>query len=206
MGALSGCFQAHNPGDDQSVDDGDDVVNHGRCCDLFKKFAELFRGERLQMQVVPPESPAIADLLRDNAAVNNTTNSPTTLRIETNNLQQVAVGVGDEDDGKQPTDGDDSDREYFDEEDLNQLHSDEELEQNLLKLSPDKAEIKYVDLSFEDEDLCAICLEEFSPENPVTVLQCTHCYHLGCTYEWMERSPNCPICEQVMLFDETILK
>ncbi|OMO93531.1 Zinc finger, RING-type [Corchorus capsularis] len=55
----------------------------------------------------------------------------------------------------------------------------------------------------EDEDDCPVCLEEYIPENPKIVLQCSHDYHLSCIYEWMERSETCPICSRVMIFDET---
>ncbi|CAL9121723.1 unnamed protein product [Musa acuminata var. zebrina] len=54
----------------------------------------------------------------------------------------------------------------------------------------------------EDEDVCPICLEEYTHENPRVDMQCTHQYHLGCIYEWMERSQNCPFCSKIMLFSE----
>ncbi|XP_072958074.1 E3 ubiquitin-protein ligase At3g02290-like [Typha angustifolia] len=56
--------------------------------------------------------------------------------------------------------------------------------------------------SSEEEDACPICLEEYLPENPRIILQCNHHFHLGCIYEWMERSEACPICGKVMLFNE----
>ncbi|KAK8567378.1 hypothetical protein V6N13_105349 [Hibiscus sabdariffa] len=56
--------------------------------------------------------------------------------------------------------------------------------------------------SSEDKDVCPTCLDEYDPENPRIVLQCSHSYHLGCIYEWMERSANCPICGKTMIFDE----
>ncbi|EYU34585.1 hypothetical protein ABFS82_11G116600 [Erythranthe guttata] len=55
----------------------------------------------------------------------------------------------------------------------------------------------------EDEDVCPTCLEEYTTENPKIVTSCTHHFHLGCIYEWMERSDNCPVCGKVMAFDET---
>ncbi|CAI0454463.1 unnamed protein product [Linum tenue] len=33
--------------------------------------------------------------------------------------------------------------------------------------------------------------------------KCSHHFHLGCIYEWMERSDSCPVCGKVMAFDET---
>ncbi|KAA8532872.1 hypothetical protein F0562_033011 [Nyssa sinensis] len=54
--------------------------------------------------------------------------------------------------------------------------------------------------SSEDEDVCPTCLEEYTPENPKIITQCSHHYHLSCIYEWMERSENCPICGKVICF------
>ncbi|XP_076959821.1 E3 ubiquitin-protein ligase At3g02290-like isoform X2 [Bidens hawaiensis] len=56
----------------------------------------------------------------------------------------------------------------------------------------------------EDEDVCPTCLEEYTTENPKIITKCSHHFHLGCIYEWMERSENCPVCGKVMAFDETI--
>ncbi|KAK9271591.1 hypothetical protein L1049_001953 [Liquidambar formosana] len=57
--------------------------------------------------------------------------------------------------------------------------------------------------SAEDEDVCPTCLEEYTPENPKIMTKCFHHFHLGCIYEWMERSESCPVCGKVMVFDET---
>lgn len=57
--------------------------------------------------------------------------------------------------------------------------------------------------SSEEEDVCPTCLEEYTEENPKIVTKCSHHFHLGCIYEWMERSDNCPVCGKVMVFDET---
>ncbi|KAK8466185.1 hypothetical protein PHAVU_008G026500 [Phaseolus vulgaris] len=57
--------------------------------------------------------------------------------------------------------------------------------------------------SSEEEDVCPTCLEEYTEENPKIVTNCSHHFHLGCIYEWMERSDNCPVCGKVMVFDET---
>ena len=52
-----------------------------------------------------------------------------------------------------------------------------------------------------DEDNCPVCFEAYSAENPAMPLTCGHRYHLGCIYEWYERSELCPICEEKMAFD-----
>ncbi|XP_020591174.1 E3 ubiquitin-protein ligase At3g02290-like isoform X2 [Phalaenopsis equestris] len=57
--------------------------------------------------------------------------------------------------------------------------------------------------SSEEEDVCPTCLEEYTSDNPRIILQCSHHFHLGCIYEWMERRELCPICGKVMIFNET---
>ncbi|KAG8366976.1 hypothetical protein BUALT_Bualt16G0024400 [Buddleja alternifolia] len=74
-----------------------------------------------------------------------------------------------------------------------------------LKLSTAKMAPGYAHIytSSEDEDVCPTCLEDYTSENPKIVTKCSHHFHLGCIYEWMERSDNCPVCGKVMAFDET---
>lgn len=57
--------------------------------------------------------------------------------------------------------------------------------------------------SSEDEDVCPTCLEDYTPENPKIMTRCSHHFHLGCIYEWMERSDSCPICGKEMDFCES---
>ncbi|XP_038984317.1 E3 ubiquitin-protein ligase At3g02290-like isoform X2 [Phoenix dactylifera] len=61
----------------------------------------------------------------------------------------------------------------------------------------------YVIATSEDEDVCPTCLDEYTPENPKIVTNCSHHFHLSCIYEWMERSDSCPICGKVMEFCES---
>ncbi|XP_057950252.1 E3 ubiquitin-protein ligase At3g02290-like [Malania oleifera] len=63
--------------------------------------------------------------------------------------------------------------------------------------------ITYVQPPSEDEDVCPTCLDEYTPENPKITTQCSHHFHLGCIYEWMERSESCPICGKEMEFCES---
>ncbi|GAV83224.1 zf-RING_2 domain-containing protein [Cephalotus follicularis] len=83
--------------------------------------------------------------------------------------------------------------------------SKEQNSKSSLKLSLAKATpgIGHVYLSAEEEDVCPTCLEEYTPENPKIMTKCSHHFHLGCIYEWMERSDSCPVCGKVMVFDET---
>lgn len=57
--------------------------------------------------------------------------------------------------------------------------------------------------SAEDEDVCPTCLDEYTPENPKIIAKCSHHFHLGCIYEWMERSEFCPLCGKEMEFSES---
>ncbi|XVE50011.1 hypothetical protein DITRI_Ditri01bG0127900 [Diplodiscus trichospermus] len=57
--------------------------------------------------------------------------------------------------------------------------------------------------SSEDEDVCPTCLDEYTPENPKITARCSHHFHLGCIYEWLERSETCPVCGKEMEFCES---
>ncbi|KAK2975942.1 hypothetical protein RJ640_008042 [Escallonia rubra] len=59
------------------------------------------------------------------------------------------------------------------------------------------AEVAYVLASEDEEDVCPTCLEEYTEENPRINTKCSHHYHLGCIYEWMERKETCPVCGKV---------
>ncbi|XP_015898249.2 E3 ubiquitin-protein ligase At3g02290 [Ziziphus jujuba] len=63
--------------------------------------------------------------------------------------------------------------------------------------------LTYTQPSSEDEDVCPTCLDEYTPENPKITTRCSHHFHLGCIYEWLERSESCPICGQEMEFCES---
>ncbi|KAJ0970279.1 hypothetical protein J5N97_023156 [Dioscorea zingiberensis] len=55
----------------------------------------------------------------------------------------------------------------------------------------------------EEEDVCPICLEEYDFENPRNITKCDHHFHLACILEWMERSDTCPVCDKIMMLDQT---
>ncbi|KAJ6837246.1 E3 ubiquitin-protein ligase-like [Iris pallida] len=61
----------------------------------------------------------------------------------------------------------------------------------------------YIMVTSEDEDVCPTCLDDYTLENPKIVTRCSHHFHLGCIYEWMERSDFCPICGKEMEFCES---
>jgi hypothetical protein len=51
-----------------------------------------------------------------------------------------------------------------------------------------------------DDLCCPTCFEGYCSENPKMPLACGHHFHLGCIYEWYERSNLCPVCEVPMEF------
>lgn len=56
----------------------------------------------------------------------------------------------------------------------------------------------------EDDQICPICLVEYTAENPRIDTQCGHHFHLPCLFEWEERSQQtCPVClRSPLLFRE----
>lgn len=55
----------------------------------------------------------------------------------------------------------------------------------------------------EEENVCSICLDEFSDEDPAAETQCGHGYHLQCIMQWAQRSQECPLCfSELVLADE----
>ncbi|GFP88854.1 E3 ubiquitin-protein ligase at3g02290 [Phtheirospermum japonicum] len=75
----------------------------------------------------------------------------------------------------------------------------------MLKLSTAEPTMGFAHIyaTSEDEDVCPKCLEEYTTENQKIIKKCSHHFHIGCIYEWMERSDNYPVCGNVMAFDET---
>ncbi|CAN1807558.1 E3 ubiquitin-protein ligase RHF1A [Linum perenne] len=53
-----------------------------------------------------------------------------------------------------------------------------------------------IDDSYEDS--CSICLDHFTVQDPATVTNCRHEYHLQCILDWCQRSKECPICWQLL--------
>ncbi|KAM5567444.1 hypothetical protein ABKV19_015495 [Rosa sericea] len=61
---------------------------------------------------------------------------------------------------------------------------------------------RYLYPSTMEEEECPTCLEEYTPENPKITTKCSHHFHLACIYEWLERNQTCPVCSQVMSFND----
>ncbi|KAG6483687.1 hypothetical protein ZIOFF_060339 [Zingiber officinale] len=100
-------------------------------------------------------------------------------------------------------------------------------ESSLKNTAEARKEVTYLFPSSEEEDVCPTCLEvehtrdvlfelsllllefviarhlidmisaEYTSEDPKIIMQCSHHFHLGCIYEWMERSEACPVCGKV---------
>lgn len=51
------------------------------------------------------------------------------------------------------------------------------------------------------EDICcAICLDEFQPQEKIRVLPCNHLFHQDCLVPWLtQRHSNCPLCKMDVL-------
>eukprot|EP00172_Hildenbrandia_rubra_P000708 Plantae.Rhodophyta-Hildenbrandia_rubra.ctg139.p2 GENE.Plantae.Rhodophyta-Hildenbrandia_rubra.ctg139~~Plantae.Rhodophyta-Hildenbrandia_rubra.ctg139.p2 ORF type:complete len:118 (+),score=29.30 Plantae.Rhodophyta-Hildenbrandia_rubra.ctg139:495-848(+) len=66
-------------------------------------------------------------------------------------------------------------------------------------LIPDQNAVYKLVEAGEEEDVCPICLEEYTEENPCITSKC-HVFHLQCGLAWKERSPYCPICAKKLTF------
>ncbi|KAI3719828.1 hypothetical protein L6452_20733 [Arctium lappa] len=58
------------------------------------------------------------------------------------------------------------------------------------------------DCASSKDDECLICLEEYTDENPRITTKCSHHSHLSCILEWQQRSELCPVCSELMEFEE----
>lgn len=41
---------------------------------------------------------------------------------------------------------------------------------------------------------CPICSEDFVVEHEVSLLPCSHIFHMDCVMPWLDQKQNCPIC------------
>uniref|UniRef100_A0A0E0CSL5 RING-type E3 ubiquitin transferase n=1 Tax=Oryza meridionalis TaxID=40149 RepID=A0A0E0CSL5_9ORYZ len=46
----------------------------------------------------------------------------------------------------------------------------------------------------EEEEECAVCLEELRAGEAVAHLPCTHRFHWGCAVPWVQTASRCPVC------------
>ncbi|GAB4821791.1 hypothetical protein N2152v2_008837 [Parachlorella kessleri] len=53
-----------------------------------------------------------------------------------------------------------------------------------------------------EPDCCAICLDNYSEEDPQIPCRCSHGYHLQCIYSWAQRSRECPLCFKPLALED----
>lgn len=56
---------------------------------------------------------------------------------------------------------------------------------------------------FKNDNLCAICMEEYTQKCDITVLPCDqrHYFHTHCIKKWLERETSCPFCKAAINFE-----
>ncbi|XP_059654804.1 E3 ubiquitin ligase BIG BROTHER-related-like [Cornus florida] len=66
----------------------------------------------------------------------------------------------------------------------------------VLKLVPaSESSIQALDkLKSSPDDLCTICLENFSDGDLSTRMPCSHIYHEHCIVQWLNTNHSCPVC------------
>ena len=50
----------------------------------------------------------------------------------------------------------------------------------------------------KDSD-CSICLEPFSKDKEIIILECKHIYHTDCIVQWLNKDISCPLCRESSL-------
>ncbi|KAK9838411.1 hypothetical protein WJX84_001798 [Apatococcus fuscideae] len=53
-----------------------------------------------------------------------------------------------------------------------------------------------------EPDVCSICLDSFTDEDPGKFTACGHPYHLQCIMQWAQRSRECPLCFKPLVMQE----
>lgn len=62
---------------------------------------------------------------------------------------------------------------------------------NKNKISPDNIP--------DSDKICSICLEDFSEEKEIIILDCKHIYHNDCIIQWIYKDTSCPLCRSSSL-------
>ncbi|XP_037089735.1 E3 ubiquitin-protein ligase RNF13-like [Pollicipes pollicipes] len=67
-----------------------------------------------------------------------------------------------------------------------------------------KIPTKQFDASKDEEDTCAICLDDYADADTLRVLPCSHMFHAACVDPWLTRTRRvCPVCKR-RLFSATL--
>ena len=48
------------------------------------------------------------------------------------------------------------------------------------------------------DEICIICLGNFTKDEIIIQLKCNHYYHTHCIYTWFEKKPTCPLCDEIL--------
>ena len=51
-------------------------------------------------------------------------------------------------------------------------------------------------LDIFEQQVCMICLEQFTEQENITKMSCNHLYHTSCIRIWVKQKLCCPICSQ----------
>ncbi|KAG0457598.1 hypothetical protein HPP92_022452 [Vanilla planifolia] len=71
-------------------------------------------------------------------------------------------------------------------------------ETNVELLSEKRMTLVRIEKAFEQEEGCAICLEDVSAEELVARTPCLHRFHATCLRRWFEKAGSCPLCRFVI--------
>ena len=52
----------------------------------------------------------------------------------------------------------------------------------------------YMTSILEENDVCAICLDDSDRQNVVSLVECKHAFHEACLLSWLTKNPSCPLC------------
>ena len=61
-------------------------------------------------------------------------------------------------------------------------------------IKKEKAEKLIREVTCEQGETCAICLNEFEDRERGSQLKCGHTFHRDCLHSWIENTGNCPSC------------
>jgi|TARA_B110001454_G_C12675623_1_gene415726 hypothetical protein len=66
------------------------------------------------------------------------------------------------------------------------------------KNNPDIQECMIEGISGISDKICIICLDNFKDGETIIRVKCNHYYHTQCIYNWFEKQPTCPLCDEIL--------
>ncbi|GMH01803.1 hypothetical protein Nepgr_003642 [Nepenthes gracilis] len=194
MGSVCGCFHVRDDPENASSSDSDAgnyFCPHHLLCNLCNKYTSMFQKREVHVAPSTAQStaPVISGVTIDISEANKSQGAqPNSVSLGYQPLRpEAALRRGDKN-----------------KESCSERRSKKCCPEDSTKIPAKGGETEfcYAYPLPDDEEVCPTCLEEFIPENPQIVTECSHHFHLGCIYEWMERSETCPLCSRVMVFSE----